>query len=337
MKITTDSDSERMMQMITGYWVTQIVRAAAIYSVADHLANGPATAAEIARAEGTNPSAMFRLMRACASLALLTYEGESFAATPLLETLRKDNPQSLRGTALALGSPVTWLPWGRFPEAVKEERAQAVPALGMQAWEYLARNPTEANLVARAMVQSTAASTQEVTRILASRFRGIVVDVGGSTGMLLHAMLRANPALEGVVLDLPHVAESAKVAAAEAGLSQRVKVVGGDFFADVPPADLYLLRYILHDWNDEECIRILRNCRGSLRAEGHVAVIEHALGEIGEPTLVPLMDMNMMVTLTGRERSQSEYRHLLEAAGLRITNVFPTNTPSATILEAMAV
>ena len=297
MKTTNDSDTDRMMRMITGYWVTQIVRAAATYSVADSL-GGRSRDSGGDRAGGRDdPSATFRLLRACASLGLLTHEGESFAATPLLETLRKDHPESLRGIALALGLPVTWLPWGRFPDALKDEQSQAVLALGMPAWEYLARNPTEATLVGRAMMHSTAVSTQEVTRILAKRAAGVAVDVGGATGTLLHAMLHANPALEGVVLDLPHVVESAEAAAAGAGLSRRVNVVGGDFFVDVPPADLFLLRYILHDWNDQECIRILRNCRRSLRPEGRIAIIEYALGEIGEPTLAPLMDLNMMVTL----------------------------------------
>lgn len=153
----------------------------------------------------------------------------------------------------------------------------------------------------------------------------------------LHAILRANPDLKGIVFDLPHVVESAKVAAAHAGLQQRVTVIGGDFFKEVPESDLYLLRYILHDWNDQECIRILENCRRSLRPKGHVAVIEHALGEIGEPGLTPLMDMNMMVTLSGRERSQAEYRQLLEAAGLRVTKFSPINSANATlIIEAMA-
>jgi hypothetical protein len=153
---------------------------------------------------------------------------------------------------------------------------------------------------------------------------------------LLHAVLQANPALRGIVFDLPNIAKIAKDAAAEIGLQQRVTEVGGDFFDAVPAADLYLLRYILHDWDDAACIRILQNCRRAMLPCGRVAVIEQVLGEIGERGPAPLMDMNMMVVLGGRERSQMEYGQLFTAAGLRLTTTIPTDTPMATVIEARA-
>jgi hypothetical protein len=138
------------------------------------------------------------------------------------------------------------------------------------------------------------------------------------------------------VLDLPNIAEIAKGAAAEVGLERRVTSVGGDFFEAVPAADLYLLRYILHDWDDAACIRILQNCRRAMLPGGRVAVIEQVLGDIGQPGPAPLMDMNMMVMLGGRERSETEYGQLFAAARLRLATTIETNTPMATVIEATA-
>ena len=330
-------DYERMMSMITGHWVTQIVHAIAKYSLADHLALGPATAADIAKVAGTHPSATFRLLRTCASLGLVTYDGESrFATTSLLDTLRTDNPQSLRDTALVLAASGHWLTWGHFAEAVKAEHPQAVAALGKEAFDYLAEQPDQSRAFIGAMARGLTAVTREVARLVDTRSATIVADIGGASGSLLHAVLKANPTLHGIVFDRPNIVESAIVAAVENGLEQRITAIGGDFFEAIPAADLYLLRYILHDWDDAACIRILRNCRRALLPGGRIIAVEQVLGEIGEVGPAPLMDMNMMVMLGGRERSYAEYRHLLEAAELRATRMIPTNTPMATIIEAVA-
>ena len=146
------SDTDRMMQMIFGYWVTQIVHAAATFSFADHLAKGAKTPEDIARAEGTDPSATFRLLRTCASLGMVTYDGKSrFGATSLLDTLRKDRPKNLQGLAPSLPAPGHWRPWGRFTETVKTGQSQTIPTLGATLFEYLAANPAEASAFAEAM------------------------------------------------------------------------------------------------------------------------------------------------------------------------------------------
>jgi hypothetical protein len=333
----TLSDNDRMMEMINGYWITQIVNAAATYALADHLAEGPATAAKIAEMANTDPSATLRLLRACASLGLATYDGEShFTATSLLNTLRTDNPQSLRDLAMLMAGPANWLPWGRFVDSVKTGQPQAVAALGKMVFEYIAERPAESQTFARAMKRAITFVTEEVARILDTRSATVIADIGGAGGSLLHAVLQANPAPRGIVFDLPNIAEIAKGAAAEIGLQQRVTAVGGDFFEAVPAADLYLLRYILHDWDDAACIRILQNCRRAMPPGGRVAVIEQVLGKIGEPGPAPLMDVNMMVMLGGRERSETEYGQLFAAAGLRLTTTIQTNTPMATVIEATA-
>lgn len=335
-ELTMNSNTDRMMQMITGYWVTQIVHAAAAFSFADHLAKGAATAEDIARAEGTDPSATFRLLRSCASLGMVTYDGKArFGATSLLDTLRKDNPKNLRGMALSWPAPGHWLPWGRFTEAVKTGQSQTLQTLGAGLFEYLEANPAEAAAFTEGMTSLTSTVAEETARVIDTSAVNIVADIGGARGAMLHALLRVHPHLQGIVFDRPNVIASARPAAAEFGLQERVTAMGGDFFQCVPEADLYLLKHILHDWDDAACTCILRNCRRALRPGGRVTVIELLLGEIGEPSLAPLFDVTMMVMCSGRERSLAEYQQLFEAAGLRATNVIPTKTPM-TILEAVA-
>ena len=330
------NDADRMMQMITGYWVTQVVHAAARFSIADYLAKAPATAEDIADAEGTDPSATFRLLRTCASLGLVKYDGNSrFAGTSLLDTLRKGNPQSLRAIAVSWPLPGHWLPWGRFAEAVKTGKSQTVPALGAGLFEYFATNAAEAAAFTESMTSLTSTVAKETAKRINTSGVNTVADIGGAGGAMLYALLQLHPDLQGIVFDRPQVVASARAEAVKLGFHERVTAVGGDLFESVPEADLYLLKHILHDWDDESCICILKNCRRGLRPRGRIAVIELLLGEIGEPGIAPLYDVTMMVISSGRERSLPEFQRLFEAAGLATTKVTTTTTPMA-ILEAVA-
>src|SRR5260221_2893373 len=320
----TDKDFERMMQMLTGFFVTQIAGAVASYSIADHLAKGPATAEQIAKAESIDSTATFRLLRACASLGLVTCDdGLRFSATPLLGTLRTNVPGSLHSMAIAGSAPGHWLPWGRFLDAMRTGQPQTVPALGATIWDYYAQQPEEAAALTNAMHGSTSGVAQEVARLVDTSTAKLAVDIGGASGTLVHSLMTANPQLHGIVLDLSDVVPSATAAAAALGLAERSSVLAGDFFASVPEADLYLLKHVLHDWDDGQGVRILENCRRAMRPGGRVIVIELLLGEIGEPGPAPFMDLNMMVMLTGRERTLSEYRALLKQAGFRLAKSMP--------------
>jgi SAM-dependent methyltransferase len=332
----TDKDFERMMQMLTGYFVTQIAGAVATYSIADHLAKGPATAEQIAAIEGIDSAATFRLLRACASLGLVACDDSlTFSATPLLGTLRTNVSGSLHSMAIAGSAPGHWLPWGRFLDAMRTGQWQTVPALGAALWDYYAQQPQEAAAFTNAMHGFTSGVTQDVTRLVDTSTAKLAVDIGGASGTLVHSLMTANPQLHGIILDLPDVVPSATAAAAALGLAERSSVLAGDFFASVPEADLYLLKHVLHDWDDGQSVRILENCRRAMRPGGRVIVIELLLGEIGEPGLAPLMDLNMMVMQTGRERSLSEYRALLKQAGFRLDRSSPIRSSMA-VLEAVA-
>jgi hypothetical protein len=331
----TDKDFEQMMQMLTGYWVTQIAGAVAKYSIADHLAKGPATAEQISKMAGIDSTAAFRLLRACSSLGLVTFDGVMFSATALLGTLKTDVPGSLRSYAIAWSAPGFWLPWGRFLEALRTGESQTVPALGAEMWDYHAQKPEEGAAFIHAMHGFTSGIAQEVARVIDASTATLAVDIGGASGTLVHSLLLANAELHGIVLDLPEVVPSAIGAAAALGLAERSRALGGDFFTIVPAADLYLLKHILHDWKDREAVQIIKGCREAMRPGGRVIVIERILDEVGEPGLAPLMDLNMMVMLTGRERTLAEYCGLLKNAGLRFSKSTPLRSQMV-VIEAVA-
>ncbi|MER5517022.1 methyltransferase [Streptomyces sp. NPDC002763] len=316
-------DYERMMGMVTGFWVTQTVRAAALYNLADHLAAGADTAEAIAVAESTDPDATRRLLRTCASLGLMTSEdGRHFTGTSLLSTLRHDDPHSLRHFAISQSAPGHWLPWGRFPDAVRTGRHQVTTAHGEEnIFDYFAKHLDEASSFTESMSNLSQASALDIAAVLDTKDVTLALDIGGAGGDVIRAMMKANPELHGGVLDLPHIVPAAAEAAKAEGLEGRFTTVGGDFFDSVPAADLYVLKYILHDWDDASCVRILQNCRASLTNGGRVAVVDHLVGETGEPGLAPLMDMNMLDMTGGRERQIAEFDALFTAAGLRRVKV----------------
>jgi SAM-dependent methyltransferase len=333
-----DAARAAMWDMITGYRLSQIVRAAAALSLAEHCAAGPVTAAGLAAAESFDADATARFLRACASVGLVTSTGDgAFAGSPLLTSLHKDTPGSLKGFALSLSAPGHWQPWGRLFEAVRDGAAQAPEALGQTLFEYYAKVPEEAAAFTEGLLGMTSVAGAEAAKVIDTSGVRSAVDVGGASGDLLHDLMGVNQSLHGTVFDLEHVGPDALAAAAAKGLSDRVTVETGDFFKAVPAdRDLYLLRYVLHDWDDEHCVQILKNCRAAMRPGGRVVVLEMLLGEIGkEPLVVPSQDLNMLVLFGARERSVEQFDELFSAAGLRRTKVSPTQSPMG-VIEAVA-
>lgn len=317
-------DYDRMMTMLTGFWVTQIVSAAATFNLADHLAAGIDTAEAIAAKEHIDPDATRRLIRACGSLGLVTSaDGVRLTGTSLLSTLLRDDPNSLRGMALVQAAPGHWLTWGCFADAVRSGTGQMQAAHGTcgTIFDYFAAHPDEASHFTEAMSNLSAAAAIEIAKVIDTRGVGYAVDVGGANGEVLRAMMRANPDLRGAIYDLAHIVPDAAAAARKDGLQERLSAVGGDFFESVPPSDLYLLKYILHDWDDESCTRILRNCRAALHEGGRLVVIDYLVGGFGVPGLPTMMDMNMLVMNGGKERDLAEFDALFASTGLRRTTV----------------
>ncbi|WP_204358403.1 methyltransferase [Streptosporangium sp. 'caverna'] len=326
-----------LMQMISGYWVSQIVRTAVDLSIPDHLATESLTAEEIAERESSDPRTTYRLLRACASLGLVAYEGDRrFSGTPMSELLRSGVPNTLRELALVWAGPSHWRPWERMPEAVRKGGTQIEAVLGTDFFSYLAERPEEAALFSAAL----AGVTDQLNRLVAATIDttnvSVAVDVGGATGALVRGILQRNPALRGLNLDLPVNAATARQEAEKDGVADRFEAVGGDFFQAVPAADLYLLKAVLHDWSDEQCVRILRNCRASARLGARAVVVENVIGEIGAPDAGPLADMHMLAMSPGQERDLPEFDALFAASRWRRVSVTPTGL-SFTMIELEAV
>jgi hypothetical protein len=325
----------QLMQMITGHWAAQIVGTAARLGVSDQIAQGVTKSDDIARAVGASPDALYRLLRGGATLGLFR-EGpaRSFGLTPLGEMLREDAPGALRHFAIAELDTAHWLPWGRLHEAVTSGRSQSEAALGMSPWAYYAAHPEDETHFASAMSNVSAMVAAQAAEALDLSGVRRIVDVGGSHGSLLAALLRKAPEARGVLFDQPQVVAGAEPALRAQGLADRVERVGGDFFASVPGGgDLYLLKHIIHDWDDTRSEQILATCRKAMGAASRLVIVEMWLPDEPQPSFASLMDLNMLVMLDGRERTRAEYEALLRKAGLHITRVTQL-PPLAAMFEA---
>jgi hypothetical protein len=316
-------DRLKLLGMIHGYWISQVVRAAADLRLAEHLADGPLTAAQVADLESSDPGSTYRLMRACAGVGLLSFDDGRFAVTPLGAQLRAGVPGSLRDTALLFGAPAHWLPWGQLPQAVRSGGPQAAAVLGADLFDYLAGQPEEAAQFSGSMGELTSTNAADAVQVIETAGVSLAVDVGGATGELVRGLMRANSELHGMVLDLPQAAATAERAAELDGLSDRFSGVAGDFFAEVPGADLYLLKAILHDWDDGSCLRILRNCREAARPGARLVVIENVILDPARDRFAALLDLNMLVVTTGQERELAAYDELFAASGWKRTAIHP--------------
>jgi hypothetical protein len=320
------ADAAALMDVILGLVRVQVLHAIAALQVADHLADGARTAEEVAERAGSQPRATYRLMRAAASLGVLSYEGNRrFGLAARGHLLRAGVPGSLRSFVLVQAGPAQWPAMGLLPDAVRQGTSQAKAALGVDIFDYLAQpeHAEEAGQFSEAMAGLS--SLQIAGALAAADLTGVstVVDVGGADGQFVLELLTANPGLRGQVLDLPHAVEAARQEADKRGLSARFSAVAGDFFEKVPTADLYLLKTVLHDWDDERALTILRNCRAAAPDGGRALVVEAVVGEIGEPDFAVLSDMGMMCVTGGIERDLAEYDALFAVSGWRRSMTYP--------------
>lgn len=327
---------EVMLQLITGYWVSQAIGVVARLGVPDRIAQAPRSSDEIAAAVGAEPRALYRVLRMLASVGVLNESaGGAFSLTPLGETLRADVPGSVRDFAIAETAYGHWQPWGLLLESVRSGRPMSRQALGIELWEWYGQNPEEATYFSRAMGNLAALAASELLRVVDFSSARTVADVGGAHGVLLSAILRAHPGAHGILFDLPHVIESATPAIAAQDVAGRCQLVGGDFFESVPAgADVQVLKQILHDWDDERATAILASCRRALAPGGRLLLLEMVLPPDNRPSAVQPMDINMLVMLGGRERTEAEYGGLLAAAGFRLERVIATHSPFS-VLEAV--
>jgi len=327
-----------MMGLISGYWVSQAVGVVAQLGVADHLRQGPRASDEIARVVGADPQSLYRVLRLLASMGIFAEVApRTFALTALGETLRSDAPDSVRNFAITETAPGHWLPWGRLLDSVRTGKAMTHETLGMDLFEWCAQNPEEAGYFTAAMGNLAALAAGELVRVYDVSSVRTVVDVGGAHGVLLAAVLRANPTARGILFDLPHVIATAGEVIEAQGLSARCDLVSGDFFEAVPTgADLHLLKQIIHDWDDERATVLLQNCHRALAPDGKLLLVEMVIPPDNSPSPAQAMDLNMLVVAGGRERTEHEYRSLFHAAGFSLDRIIPTHSPFS-VIEATRV
>lgn len=317
----------RLTSLISGYWVSQAVYAAAKLGLADLLQNGPRGVAELAAASGTKPDLLFRLLRALASVGVFAETTPGvFSLTPTAELLRSGIEGSQRELALMMGEE-HYEVWGRLVEALQTGENAFEKQCGLPIFDYLAKHPEQGKIFDAAMVGIHGRETAAV--LDAYDFSGIakLVDVGGGNGSKLATILQRYPSMKGLLYDLPHVVERAKPPLRAAGVADRCETVGGNFFEHVPSGgDAYLMRHIIHDWNDEQSLTILRNIHRALGSDGRLLLVESVIPPGNEPFAAKFLDLTMMLIPGGKERTEAEYRELYEAAGFTLTRIVPTST-----------
>jgi hypothetical protein len=322
--------------MATAHWMSHILYVAAKLSLADHLAMGPKRAEELAAATKTHAPSLARFVRTLAHLGLVTEdETAQFTLTQLGEALKTGAHGAARSATLTLASPWIAGGWERLLESVKTGRPGLEQALGMPIFDWLAKHPEEASLFSETMVSFHGAEPAAVAA--AYDFSGMrtIVDVGGATGNLLAAILDKYPGSRGMLYDLPHVVRDAPKLIQARGLVDRVTIASGSFFERVPEGgDAYLLSHIIHDWTEEQCLTILGHCRRVMTPTSRLLIIEMVLPAGNAPHPGKMLDMMMLVGPGGQERTEPEYRTLLNKAGLRLTRVVPTDS-AVSVVEAM--
>jgi hypothetical protein len=327
---------ETLRQLIMGFRATDLIATAAELGLADLLADGPRSSAELAERAEAHPDALHRALRALAELGIVErHDDGRFALSPLGQGLRSDVPGSLHAIARFWGHEYNRRPWLGMAHSVRTGEPAVEHVFGMNWVEYLSAHPDVAAIFNAGMTGFTAQATAAVVAAYDFGSFDTIVDIGGGNGTLIAAVLEAYPDACGIVFDLPHVRDDAVQRLMAAGLASRCEFVGGDFFEAVPAgAGAYLLKWVLHDWDDRRCIAILRSCRRAMAAAGRVVIVERLLPADNTPAPDAVFgDVTMLVHTGGRERTAAEYRALLEAADLRLTRIVPTTT-AYSLLEA---
>ena len=330
--MTTVPPQARLGQMITGYWTSQAIYAAAKFAIADLLTDGPKSVDDLASATGTKPELLYRLLRALASVGIFAeHDSKRFSLTPLAERLRSDVAGSQRSLALMMGED-QYRAWGNLADTVETGDNAYEKVFGKPIFDHLVEQPEKARIFDDAM---TGIHGRETGAILdAYDFSGInvIADIGGGNGSKITAILQRHSEMHGILFDLPHVVERARPKIEEAGLSDRCQLVDGDFFQAVPSgADAYVMRHIIHDWNDDKSLAILKNCHAVMSRGNKLLLVESVIPPGNDPFMGKFLDLTMMLVPGGKERTEDEYRELYDKAGFDLATIVPTSTEVSVI------
>lgn len=314
-----------LKQMISGYWISQAIYVAAKLELAEKLADSSKTAEALAAETQTNAGALFRLLRALASVGVFTQQADGkFANSPLSAPLQKNAADSQWAMAVMMGEE-HYAAWGELMYSVQTGQGSFRKVYGEGVFDFLGKHPEQAKVFDAAMTSIHGAETALMIDAYDFSSFKTLCDVGGGNGKTIAEVLKRHPQLQGALFDLQHVVERAKSNLDAAGVSNRCQLVGGNFFEKIDvQADAILMRHIIHDWDDAKCVTILKNCRAALNSGGKVLVVESVVPPGNEPGFVKWLDLTMLVIPEGKERTADEYRDLFAAAGLKLTRIVRT-------------
>jgi hypothetical protein len=327
-----------MLQFITGFWNSRAVYVFAKLGIADQLQSGPKSVEELAQATETHAPSLYRVLRALASIGVVKTENDGrFALTPMSETLVTGAPGSVRSFIISELGQEHYPAWGNLMHSVKTGGIAFDNHFGTDIWGYFAQNPEDAAVFNDSMSSMTAAANEAIMSAYDFSSFNKIVDVGGGHGGLITSILKQNPQAKGVLYDADIVVSGAEPRLEAAGVADRCEAVAGDFFKEVPAGgDAYVMKWIIHDWEDEKAIRILKNCRSQMKPEVRLIIVDCVVPDNDAPDFSKTFDLNMLVMTGGKERTAAEFDQLLAAAGFKLLRVIPTDVPTS-IVEAQPV
>ena len=333
-KSETPPAQAQLIQMATAYWVSRILYVAAEMNLANQLSDAPRTADELANATASHAPSLYRLLRTLASLGLFTEDASHrFALTPLGRGL---NTSTARASVLTLAGDLFTKSLDQLLYSVQTGKTGFEKAFGMPLFEWLAKHPAEASMFSETMVGIHGQEPAAVAGAYDFSELETIVDVGGATGNLLTAILSRHSGPRGILFDLPHVLADAPALLKARGLTDRVSIEAGNFFDGVPAAaGAYLLSHIIHDWSEAECQSILGNCRRAMKPNSRLLIIETVLASGDAPHPGKIRDIIMLTVPGGQERTEPEYRALLDKAGFRLARVVRTAS-AVSVVEAFS-
>jgi hypothetical protein len=323
-----------LLSLINGFQITQAICVASTLRVADHLKDGARPVDELAALTRSHPDSLYRLLRALAAVGVFQEnEGRTFALTPMGNCLRTDSTTSIGAWAEVVGSPYFWQAWGHLLHSVQTGENAFKHLNGIDVWQFRAEHPEYGAAFDRAMSEHSRGSAEAVMRAYDFSSLDHIVDVGGGQGLMLSAILHAHPHLRGTLFDQPNVVTRAKDILAARGVIERCNIESGSFFDTVPDGgDAYLMRVVIHDWEDDEAIAILKVCRRAMGQTAKLLLIERLVAPPNELPATKFSDLNMLVSPGGRERTREEFSDLFAKSGFELTTVFPAGMHN--IIEA---
>lgn len=325
----------QVLELASGFIGSQAVYAATKIGIPDALAGGPRTSAEIAEQVNANPDATARLLRACASIGMFTIDEHGrFGLNAVSEQLRSDVETSMRPVVLMLGDPAYWNPWGELTYSVRTGKPSVDKVLGKSMWDFMSDNPDFEATFNNAMTCLTRLDWPTIAAVYDFTKFDTIVDVGGGQGQLLSLILEASPESNGILFEQDSVIEQAADFLGDCGALPRCTLECGSFFETVPVGgDLYVMRRVIHDWDDEDAARILATVRRSIPEHGALLLIESVIPENNSPHFGKMLDLDMLIFVGGRERTEAQLRTLLQRAGFDVSRVVATAS-TLSLIEA---